>query len=183
MSTVQPILLSKIFLGQHTHHTSHTVLHFWLGTIWHYTSSCRHFTAHYRCHQIPPISPPCTYCTIYTEAVPHHCLLTLVSCWAPHPHRVPSASLHTLCAENHSRAAMPIHRASHGTCSSNAKIPMSETVGRINIYHSPSQWRQPSQGNHSMCKHILQPVVHVVLENEPVLAWFTYRSCDIFMNL
>lgn len=179
MSTAQPILLSKIFMGQHTHHTTshtpHTVLHFWLGTIWHYTSSCHHFMAHYRCHQIPPISPPCTYCMICTEAVPHHCLLTLVFCWAPHPRHVPSASLHTLCAETHSHAATPIPRASHGTCSSNARIPMSETVGRINIYHSLSQWRKPLQGNHSMCMHILNTVVHVVLENEPVLAWFKNR--------
>lgn len=175
MSTVQPILLSKIFMGQHAHHTTshtpHTVLHFWLGTIWHHTSSCHHFMAHYRCHQIPPISPPCTYCTICTEAVSHHCPLTLVSCWAPHPRHVPLASLHTLCAETHSRAAMPIPRASHGTCSSDAKIPMSETVGRINIYHSLSQWRKPLQGNHSMCTHILHTVVHI----EPVLAWLMNR--------
>jgi hypothetical protein len=179
MPTVQPILLSKIFMGQHTHttphHTTHTALHFWLGTIWHYTSSCHHFTAHYCFQQVPPICPPCTYCMICMEVVPHRCLLTLVSCWAPHLHHVPLASLHMLCAETHSHAEMPILRASHGTCSSTAKIPTSGTVGRINAYHSSSQQRQPLQGTHYTCKQVLQPVVHVMLKNEQVFARFKNR--------
>jgi hypothetical protein len=79
------------------------------------------------------------------EGVPHHCLSTLVSDWAPHRHHVPSTSPHTLCAGSQSRAVMPNRHASHGTCSSTAEILTSgTTTNKCFISHVPlSQGRKP----------------------------------------